>query len=120
MARDRGWANGYRAFRTFVIATLVASPFVGLGGVRFVSCAFDDGPVKPRVVEVVDAQSPRNAKSGTSYTLVVRSWRPGGDTEEITTTAGLFEAAKNATRVRVGTRPGVLGGEWLVRCDSVP
>lgn len=110
----RKLGNGYWFWRTFVIATLIAAPFFGLGAARIVNCAFDDSPVRTRVVDVVEARSTYSAKSGTSHTLVIRSWRSGAQTEELRSPPFLDAQGKIAKRVAVRTRAGVLGAEWLL------
>ena len=111
---SRGLAHGWFNFKVYIVFMLISGPFASATVIRFVNCAFDDGPTRTRVVEVVGKRTSYSSKSGTHHTLILRSWRPGGDTEELSSSAALNTEAALHNQVVLRTRPGLLGAEWLV------
>jgi hypothetical protein len=110
----RGRSNGWHALKVCMFFTLLGGVATAVTTGLIVNCGFDDGKPSHRLVDVIRISEHRS-KANISYHAEVPSWRAGRTTESVP--AG---GNTHAKRLRITTKPGRLGAEWLVAVDAAP
>lgn len=104
----RGLASGWSSLKLCWLFSLIGGICGGVGCGRVINCGFDSAPATVHQVELIKV-SQQQTKGRPSYHATVRSWRPGRETESVRLTHDT-----KAKRLAIATKPGRLGGEWLV------
>jgi hypothetical protein len=73
--------------------------------------AFDHSPATPVHTSLLYKQAVRG-RSGTSYTLRVRSWRPGRETEDLGVSGRAYRSASTQKGIVLEMHRGVFGLPW--------
>ncbi len=91
----------------------------GFGAVAVLNGSLDRGEATPHDAVVLDRR--KTSGRSQSHYVTVESWREGGDGEEVEVWEGLYDGAgRRGARLRVVTRPGHLGFEWVDRLELLP
>lgn len=112
----RGRSSSHRVFFPLIAVALIGGILLGLGGTVYTNGRWDRGGTSVNVGEIEDKYVRKN-KNSRSYYLVVRSWNKPGDTYKIGVGAALYSRADAGMKLRVTTRPGYWGQEWIESFD---
>ena len=110
----RGRSTSHHDFLAVSLLAIIAFPLSGMGIETFFNGWLDRSPSSPHTVVVLDKTISRSGKT-TDYNLVLESWRPGRQTEELEVSSQTHHrAVPNQTHVYIETKPGHFGFEWRV------
>lgn len=110
-----GRASGHRDVLIFVLLALPACVIGSFGTAMVVNGGLDEGEVIVHKRVVRDKTTVKGDDS-TSYYIVVDAWREGVYRERLEVSSGFWRrTTPGRTRVRIETRAGRLGFEWLQR-----
>jgi len=109
----KGRSSSHRELIRVVLLALPGLPLAGFGGLMVLNGYLDSSPVTYHRALVIAARKTR-AKNSTDYYLLVRSWRRGRKSEELSVSDGTYQQAKvGRSALIVGTHPGRYGFEWI-------
>ena len=106
--RKRLLADMERLKQAYIVAaavTLLIALFIACNG------GFDHSAATPVSTALLRKQVVRG-KSGPSYTLVVRSWRPGRETEKLGVDERTYYSVSSQKKLVVEVHRGALGLPW--------
>lgn len=113
IAMLRGRSSSHRELMRVALLALPGLPLLGFGGLMVLNGYLDTSGASYHQALVLGARRARS-KDSTDYYLLLKSWRPGHRTEELTVSDATYR------RVRVGrsmlivtTHPGRYGFEWI-------
>ncbi|MFO0591651.1 MAG: hypothetical protein U0441_29160 [Polyangiaceae bacterium] len=109
----RGKSDALRAYGFVLFGGLVVYPAIGAGLGSMANATLDEGPATVHVAPITRRYT-TTSKNNTTYHVVLQSWRPDRDGIEVTVTRDAYMNAIGAS-LRVTTRPGRFGWEWLDR-----
>lgn len=93
---------------------LVGFPLIGYSGMLVANGYLDRAPASQHEV-MVSGKHYTTSKNSHTYYLKLKSWRENRAHEQITVSRGVYDkATAGITIMRVTTRPGYLGYEWVV------
>jgi hypothetical protein len=78
------------------------------------NAALDRSPVQSHPAQIL-SKSFNRARVGTSYYLVISSWRPGRKEENLAVNGPTFRNVYVGERVTVELHPGLFGLSWVGR-----
>lgn len=93
--------------------SLVPAPAV-LGALLFFNAVLDPSPAVDRQTQIVQ-KSYSGVRVGTSYHLIVSSWRPGKKEENLAVSSRTFNRVHAGEAVTVEVHKGLLGLSWFSR-----
>jgi hypothetical protein len=108
----RGTWHGLRSFVAIGLSSIVGLPVAGGGAAHFLDVELDDGKVVVHPTSVARAWVTRSKNASTNH-VAVRSWRRGETEIELPWTK-VHASWQPGDKVKVGTRPGAFGWEWIV------
>ena len=107
----RGRANSHVEWSVAVGIALTGLPLLGIGGLGLLNGAWDEA--QPQVVEAPVVHKYSVSGKGTSYYLVVESWR-GNAEEELKVGGRLYSRAEpGRDRIRIAVRAGRFEIPWV-------
>ncbi len=109
----RGTGDGWRWLKWCLLFSPLAGLTGGIGLARIINCAGDTQPATRHVVDVLETIRTQRRDSSV-YSATVRSWR--APTERLS--LGIDPKQTKERTLVVVTKPGRLGGEWLVAVES--
>ena len=110
----RGRSTSHHELTAIGILALIAFPLSGMGIETFFNGWLDRSPSSPHTVNVLDKTISRSGKTK-DYNLVLESWRPGRQTEELEVSSQIHHrVVPKQTQVYIETKPGHFGFEWRV------
>ena len=110
----RGRSSSHHEFMLIVVISLVSFLLAGFGGELYLNGYLDQGePTKHSVV--ILAKKTKKEKSGREYRAYVESWREGRKHERFGVSKNIYrKIVPHQTMMRVTTKPGKFGFEWVV------
>ena len=109
----KGRSSSHKDFLFTLGFALVGFPMTGYSGTIVVNGFFDRAPVSRHETMVIGKRY-TTSKNSHTYFLKLRSWRENRAHEELTVTKRVYDkAAAGDTIMKVTTRPGYLGYEWV-------
>lgn len=113
----RGRSASHRSLRDIFLIALFGWPFFVFGVMLFANGALDREEAASHEAVVLKKYTTRS-RHGTNYHLQVASWREGHAAEALRTNRTFYDAIQPETsRLRIRTRPGALGAEWIESFD---
>lgn len=107
----------YGLVRGLAALSVLAAPLLISGGMLLANGLFDDSPAEEHVVTVLD-KSRREKDNKLRYHVGLEAWWPGGDERWLQISRATYDAlVPGVSRMRVLTRPGRLGYEWIESYD---
>ena len=110
----KGRSSSHKDLLFNLCMALIGIPLTGYSGTVVCNGYLDHSPTNHHEVTVTGKRY-TTSKNSKTYYLKLKSWRENRSQEEITVGKSAYDkAASGDTIVRVTTRPGYLGYEWLV------
>ena len=109
----RGKSDALRAFGFVFFGGLVAYPAIGAGLGSMLNATLDEGAAVVHVAPIARRYT-TTSKNNTTYHVVLTSWRPDRDGIEVVVSRDTYMHAEGAS-LRITTRPGRFGWEWIDR-----
>ncbi|MDJ0869340.1 MAG: hypothetical protein QNK03_24765 [Myxococcota bacterium] len=115
----KGRSSSHRDLALVLLASSVGAIVGGFGGFAVANGSLDRGAATSHDAAVL-ARRKTSGRSESHY-VTVASWRADRDREELDVSRRLYEAAgAEGARLRVTTRPGQLGFEWIEALAVLP
>lgn len=109
----KGRSSSHRELIRVLLLAAPGLPLAGFGGLMVLNGYLDSSPVTYHHALVIGVRK-THAKNSTDYYLLVRSWRRGRRTEELSVSDATFQRAKvGRSTLVVGTHAGRYGIEWI-------
>ena len=115
----KGRSSSHRDLGLVLLASSLGAIVGGFGGFTVANGYLDGGAATSHDAAVL-ARRKTSGRSESHY-VTVASWRAGRESEELDVPRRLYEAAgAQGARLRVTTRPGRLGFEWIEALAVLP
>lgn len=110
----RGKSDALRTFSFVFFSALLGMPALGVGTGATLNGVLDTGAATSH-----DARVTRRwittSKNNRTYHIEVESWRPDESRIEVTVSSGQYDQTVDGSPLRITTKPGWLGWEWIAR-----
>lgn len=110
----RGKSDALRTFSIVFFSALFGMPALGVGTGATLNGVLDAGAATSHDARVT-RRWVTTSKNSRTYHLEVESWRPDESRIEVTVSSGQYDQTVDGSPLRITTKPGWLGWEWIAR-----
>ncbi len=114
----KGRSSSHNELMLVLIVAVIGFPLFGYGATLSINGYLDVAEPRHYQVKIVDKRISKSSKSTIRY-ISVASWRKGRSRELITVGSGEYKRFDIGSSLRITTRPGRLGYEWLADYELV-
>jgi len=109
----KGRSTSHRELIIILILSLISFPGAGMGLGTFLNGWLDQSAATPHLAIVMKKYT-TSSKNGKNYHVVLKSWRENKYSESLRVSSSEYGRAKpDKTRMRIVTKPGHYGFEWI-------
>ncbi len=115
----RGKSDALRTFSVVLFSGLFGLPALGVGTGATLNGKLDTAPPTAHDARITKRYT-TTSKNNTTYHLEVESWRPDTTSIEVTVPPPVYGPTNVGGLIRIQTRPGWLGWEWVTAVQPAP
>lgn len=109
----KGRSTSHRELIIILILSLISFPGAGMGLGTFLNGWLDKSDATPHIAIVMERYT-TSSKNGKNYHVALKSWRENRYSESLQVSSSEYALAKpDKTRMKIVTKPGHYGFEWI-------